>query len=523
MSFTENINQAYTFKGESILLGAAMLDQKPVPASRVNLPLKTMNRHGLIAGATGTGKTKTLQMIAEGLSEASVPVFMMDIKGDLSGIGAEGKTNGKIEERMTSIGSEFIPSAFPIEFLTISNEPGTRLRATVTEFGPVLLSKILGLNATQEGVMSMIFKYCDDHALPLLDLKDIIKVLQYMSNEGKDIVKAEYGNISSQSMGTILRKIIELQQQKADVFFGERSFDIDDLLRIDEQGRGIISMIRLTDIQDRPKLFSTFMLQLLAELYATLPEEGDLEKPKLVMFIDEAHLIFQDASSALMQQLETVIKLIRSKGVGIFFCTQNPTDIPQAILSQLGMKIQHALRAFTAKDRQDIKKVAQNYPLTSYYKTEDLLTQLGIGEAFVTLLNEKGIPTPLVHCLLCTPRSRMDVLTSEEIQTIMAKSTISKKYNEIIDSDSAYEILTKKLSGATTVDQSTVKPDTPSGSTRTTTTTKTQEKSTLDTILGSPVAKQVGRTAATVITRTLLGVLGIKATRSRRRNNSSWF
>ncbi|MBP6625702.1 MAG: DUF853 family protein [Chitinophagaceae bacterium] len=521
MSFDQLISEAYSFKGESFLLGGAVLDGKPVAGSRVNLPLKTMNRHGLIAGATGTGKTKTLQHLAEGLSDACVPVLMMDIKGDLSGIGASGILNDKIAERCTHLGTEYIPAAYPIEFLTLSNEPGSRLRATVTEFGPVLFSKILGLNDTQEGIMSMIFKYCDDNHLPLLDLKDLTRVLQYMNNEGKDEVKEAYGNISSQSTGTILRKIIELQQQKADVFFGETSFDVDDLMRISDDGRGMISIVRVTDLQDRPKLFSTFMLQLLAELYASLPEAGDLDKPKLVLFIDEAHLIFQDANSALLQQLETVIKLIRSKGVGIFFITQNPTDIPQSILGQLGLKIQHALRAFTAKDRQDIKKVSENYPETEYYKTEDLITQLGIGEALVTLLNEKGIPTPLVHTMICPPRSRMDILSDVEIQQILTQSKIAKKYNALVDSKSAYEILNEKITLANQQEEETEKQEEVAKEAKKTSAQK-EEKGTLETILSNPVARQVGRTAASIITRSLLGVLGLSSTR-KRKSSSSWF
>ncbi|HNF71658.1 MAG TPA: DUF853 family protein, partial [Chitinophagaceae bacterium] len=384
MNFEEIVAPAYQFKGESIFLGKAVHDGSVVPACRVNVPLKTMNRHGLIAGATGTGKTKTLQFLAESLSDASVPVFMMDIKGDLSGVGAAGVLNDKIAERCRLLELDYKPTAYPVEFLTLSDEPGTRMRATVSEFGPVLFSKILGLNDTQEGIVSMLFKYCDDHQLPLLDLKDMVRVLQFISNEGKQELKEAYGNISTQSTGTILRKIIELQQQKADIFFGEKSFEVDDLMRISDDGRGVLSIVRVADLQDRPKLFSTFMLQLLAELYGSLPEAGDLDKPKLVMFIDEAHLIFQDATDALLQQLETVIKLIRSKGVGVFFVTQNPNDIPQSVLSQLGLKVQHALRAFTAKDRDDIRKVSDNYPETTFYKTEELITSLGIGEAIVT-------------------------------------------------------------------------------------------------------------------------------------------
>nr|MBP6314639.1 DUF853 family protein [Chitinophagaceae bacterium] len=511
MSFEEKMKEAYTFKGETILMGAAVLDGKPNGTSKVYLPLKTMNRHGLIAGATGTGKTKTLQLIAEGLSNASVPVMMMDIKGDLSGIGAMGVLNDRIAERCKLLEIEYKPDASPIEFLSISAEPGTRMRATVSEFGPVLLSKILTLNDTQEGIVSMIFKYCDDHQLPLLDLKDLIKVLQYLNNEGKEEIKAEYGSISPQSTGTILRKIIELQQQKADIFFGEKSFEIDDLMRYSDDGKGMVSIVRVADLQDRPKLFSTFMLQLLAELYATLPEAGDVDKPNLVLFLDEAHLIFQDATSALLQQLETVIKLIRSKGVGIFFITQNPNDIPQSILGQLGMKVQHALRAFTAKDRQDIEKVAQNFPETEFYKTEDLITQLGIGEALITLLNEKGIPTPLVHTLLCPPASRMDVLTADELDKIVSSSKIAAKYNEDVDEVSAYEMLTQKLEHAAATEKE-VEAKTES---------KKEEKSTLDKILNSSVTRQVGRTAASLITRTLLGVLGLGGSTTRRKK--TWF
>lgn len=512
MSFDQTIREAYTFKGEHFLLGGAMAESKPVPGVPVHLPLRTMNRHGLIAGATGTGKTKTLQHLAEGLSDACVPVLMMDIKGDLSGIGAAGTPNDKINERCASLGITYNPTAYPVEFLTLSNEPGSRLRATVSEFGPVLFSKILGLNDTQEGIIAMIFKYCDDHQLPLLDLKDMIRVLQYMNNEGKDEIRAAYGNISSQSTGTILRKIIELQQQKADQFFGEKSFEVDDLMRISDDGRGMVSILRVTDLQDRPKLFSTFMLQLLAELYASLPEAGDLDKPKLVLFIDEAHLIFQDATTALLQQLETVIKLIRSKGVGIFFITQNPNDIPQEILGQLGMKIQHALRAFTAKDRQDIKKVAENYPETEFYQTEDLITQLGIGEAFITLLNEKGIPTPLVHTMMAPPKSRMDILTDAELQAIVAQSKIARKYNQEVDSQSAYEMLNAKLSEAAASGK--VEEEKSTGRAK-------EEKGTLETILDNPVARQVGRTAASIITRSLLGVLGLGGTTRRRK--SGWF
>src|SRR3984885_5295527 len=277
----------------------------------------------------------------------------------------------------------------------------------------------------------MIFKYCDDNKLPLLDLKDFIKVLQYISDEGKAEMEKTYGKVSTTSTGTILRKVIELQQQGADVFFGEKSFEVNDLMRIADDGRGMISVLRVTDLQDKPKLFSTFMLQLLAELYASCPEEGDIDKPKLVLFIDEAHLVFQEASDALLKQIETIVKLIRSKGIGIFFCTQNPTDVPSGVLAQLGLKVQHALRAFTANDRKAIKQAAENYPTSTFYKTEDLITELGIGEALVTMLDEKGVPTPLVHCMMAPPRSRMDILTPAEIDSIVAKSKMMAIYNQV--------------------------------------------------------------------------------------------
>ncbi|HJS55676.1 MAG TPA: helicase HerA-like domain-containing protein, partial [Chitinophagaceae bacterium] len=345
-------------------------------------------------------------------------------------------------------------------------------------------------------------KYCDDNKLALLDLKDFIKVLQYVSNEGKAELEKTYGKISTTSTGTILRKVIELQQQGADIFFGEISFDVDDLMRINDDGRGMISVIRVTDLQDRPKMFSTFMLQLLAELYASCPEEGDLDKPKLVMFIDEAHLIFQEASQVLLQQIETIIKLIRSKGIGIFFCTQNPMDVPASVLAQLGLKVQHALRAFTAADRKMIRKTAENYPETEFYKTDDLITQLGIGEALVTMLNEKGIPTPLVHCMIRAPQSRMDILTEAEIDSIISKSKIAAKYNREVDSESAYEILNEKLAEAARDNEE-----------------KSRKKSSKDEkgFFDDPVVKSMTRTAGNEIVRSLLGVLGLGG-RSRRRS-----
>lgn len=417
-AFSALINEGYACKGDSILLGGAMLDGQPVTGTQVKIPLKTINRHGLIAGATGTGKTKTLQVISEQLSEKGIPVLLMDVKGDLSGIAMPGEEKPFITERHAKIGIPFSVKGFPVELLSLSQQDGVRMRATVSEFGPVLLSRILDLNDTQEGVLAIIFKYCDDNQLALLDLKDIKKVIQFITEEGKTEVEREYGKISTATTGIILRKIMELEQQGADLFFGELSFDIRDLMRVDKNGNGYISIMRLTDIQDKPKLFSTFMLSLLAEVYIQMPEKGDSEKPELVIFIDEAHLIFNQASKALLDQIENIVKLVRSKGVGIFFVTQNPTDIPNGVLAQLGLKVQHALRAFTAVDRKAIKLTAENYPLSDYYKTDETITSLGIGEALVTALNEKGIPTPLAATMLRTPMSRMDILSPGEIASI---------------------------------------------------------------------------------------------------------
>lgn len=510
-SFLEAVKAGYTFKGDSVKIGAAMLDGEVVTGADVFLPLKTMNRHGLIAGATGTGKTKTLQMMSEALSDASVPVLLMDIKGDLSGIAMPGTLNDKIAERAAKIGMDFKPEQFSVELLTLSQQKGVRLRATVSEFGPVLLTKILGLNDTQGGLVAMIFKYCDDNKLPLLDLKDFIKVLQYIGNEGKVEIEKAYGKISTTSTGTILRKVVELQQQGADIFFGEKSFEVEDLMRISDDGRGMINVLRVTDLQDRPKLFSTFMLQMLAELYAISPEEGDLDKPKLVMFIDEAHLIFQEASPALLQQIETVIKLIRSKGIGIFFVTQNPMDVPASVLGQLGMKVQHALRAFTAADRKVIKQTAENYPETTFYKTDELITQMGIGEAMVTMLNEKGVPTPLVHVMLNPPRSRMDVLSDVEIDAIVGKSKLAAKYNTVIDSESAYEMLNRKIEEA--AEKNTELAEQKKAS-------KQPVAKKEDSFFDNPMVKSAGRTAATMITRSLLGALGLGG---RSKRGKSWF
>ena len=495
--FSKHINEGYASKGESITLGGAILNGEAVADTFIKVPLKTLNRHGLIAGATGTGKTKTIQVLSEQLSSLGIPVLMMDIKGDFSGIAKKGEEKTFITERHAKINIPYTTASFPVELMSLSQQNGVRLRATVSEFGPVLFSRILDLNDTQTGVVSVIFKYCDDKQMPLLDLKDIKKVLNYITEEGKEEITANYGKISTSTTGIILRKIIELEQQGGDIFFGEKSFEIDDLMRFDENGKGYVNIIRLTDIQDKPKLFSTFMLSLLAEIYQQMPEKGDVEQPELVIFIDEAHLIFNEASKALLDQIETIIKLIRSKGIGVYFVTQNPMDVPASVLAQLGLKIQHALRAFTANDRQAIRQTADNYPTSIYYKTDEVLTSLGIGEAFVTALNEKGIPTPLAATMMRAPMSRMDVLTETEITEINGKSKLVRKYAEEIDRESAYEILAKKIEDANQQAEAQAEEE-----------NKTEERKSNDPSTASVIGKSVVKvvTSATFI-RGVFGVL----------------
>ncbi|MCG8331550.1 MAG: DUF853 domain-containing protein [Chitinophagales bacterium] len=512
--FIEEIISGYTFKGPAIDLGGAMLGEECMTDTLVKIPLKTLNRHGLIAGATGSGKTKTLQILAEQLSTQGVPSLLMDIKGDLSGIAVPSDGHPKIDERHERIGFPFAAGSSPVEFLSLSEEKGARLRATVTEFGPVLFSKMLDLNDTQSGIVAVLFKYCDDNQLPLVDLEDFKQVLRYMTNEGKEEITAAYGRISTASTGAIMRKIVELEQQDANLFFGEPSFDVDDLCRVDEEGKGVVSIIRLTDIQDRPKLFSTFMLQVLAEIYASFPEAGDMDKPKLVLFIDEAHLVFDEASDALLDQIEVIVKLIRSKGVGLFFVTQNPADIPDDVLGQLGLKIQHALRAFTAKDRKAIKLAAQNYPLSDFYDVSQVVTELGIGEALVTALNEKGIPTPLAHTLLRAPQSRMDVLKEQELNHLLSQSDLINKYNRTVDPESAHEILTEKIKQA---QEDAHQEELKQQQQKARKVSRRKEKSTIEKIMSNPTTRQIGRTVARELTRGLLGALGISTSTRRRR------
>lgn len=508
--FIQELSTKYETSGESILLGKGMLDGEVVREVDVRLPLKTINRHGLIAGATGTGKTKTIQVFAEQLSRAGVSSLVLDIKGDFSGIAEAGTENKIIEERYAKTGFSYTPQAFPVELMTISGAKGVQMRATVTEFGPVLLSKILGLNETQSSIMSIVFKYCDDKGLPLIDLEDLKKVLQYVTSDddGKAELVENYGSISPASLGAILRSIVALEQEGAKTFFGEPSFHVEDLLK-SRNGMGVVNVMRVDDIQNKPNLFSTFMLSLFAEIYLTFPEEGDSGRPKLVLFIDEAHLIFNEASKILLSQIETMVKLIRSKGVGIYFITQVPGDIPENVLSQLGLKIQHALRGFTAKDRKEIDKAIENYPVTEYYNAGELIQNLGIGEAFVTALSEKGIPTPLVHTFLISPESRMGTLTPQEIDTLTSHSELVQKYQTSVDKESAYEILTKRMSAE--------KEEAPKAAVPKSTSKKEPEKAgVFEQILKSPMTRTFGNTLMREGVKAILGMLGLKSTSRRR-------
>jgi len=448
-AFRDAMTAGYTLSEPGVVIGSPMHDGELVNESRVQVALSMLNRHGLIAGATGTGKTKTLQLLAGQLSKAGVPVFVADIKGDLTGLAAPGDvTNAKIIERNASLGWTFEASGHPVEYLSLSGKLGAQVRATVHSFGPLLLGKVLDLNDTQTSILALIFKYCDDNDLPLLDLKDLTATLKFLaSDEGKPIL-ADYGGMSSASVGVLLRSIVVLEQEGADVFFGEPEFEVEDLLRTTPEGEGIISILELSDVMAQPRLFSTFMLWMLAQLYESLPEAGDLPKPKLCFFFDEAHLLFADASEALMDQVERTARLIRSKGVGIYFVTQAPTDVPSPVLAQLGNRVQHALRAFTPDDADALRKTARTFPMTEFYDVERTITSLGIGEALVTVLTPRGIPTPLAATRLLAPDSLMGPIDEVQFRGRIAMSPYLAKYGATIDRDSAYERIMARLAAA---------------------------------------------------------------------------
>lgn len=483
----------------ALQLGGILLHEQLVPNSPVHLVLKSFNRHGLIAGATGSGKTKTIQVLSEQLSLMGVPSLLMDIKGDLSGLAMPGELNEGVRLRSQSLGLSYTPRAFPVEFLSLSRaNPGVPLRSTVRDFGPVLFSRMLDVNETQEGVVTILFEYAKAEQLPLIDLADLKSLLQFVQTDaGQAKIEARFGGVAASSVGTIMRKIIELESQGGDEFFGEPAFDVLDLVRTDAQGLGIISVVRLLDMQDKPKLFSTFMLKMLSDVYRNMPELGDPDKPKLVLFIDEAHLIFNHASKALLNLLDTMVKLIRSKGVGLIFCTQTPNDIPENVLSQLGLKIQHALRAFTAKDRKAMKLVAQNFPESSYYQTEQLLTALGIGEALMSALDAKGQPTPLIQCLMRAPESRMGVLSMQELSQLVAGSKLYSHYSQLQEINSAKDMLAARQ-------------ETQSKETAAPVEKESEGSSMITAVTKNTLFRQIIRQIFRDITRAIMAALGIK-------------
>jgi uncharacterized protein len=448
-AFRDAISAGYGFDEPTLIIGSAMLDGELFNDVRVAVPMSTMNRHGLVAGATGTGKTKTLQLLAGQLSKAGVPVFVADIKGDLTGLAAAGDgANAKIQERVTSLGWTFQAAGHPVEFFSLTGNLGAQVRATVHSFGPLLLGKVLDLNETQTSILALVFKYCDDNDLPLLDLKDLGTTLKFLSSDDGKSILEDYGGMSSASVGVLLRSIVVLEQEGADVFFGEPEFDVHDLLRTTADGQGVISILELSDVMDQPRLFSTFMLWMLAQLYEGLPEAGDLPKPKLCFFFDEAHLLFDDASDALMDQIERTARLIRSKGVGVYFVTQVPGDVPSSVLAQLGNRIQHALRAFTPEDADALRKAARTFPTTEFYDVEKTLTSLGIGEALVTVLSPRGVPTPLAATRLLPPDSLMAPVDQATFQGLVTGSPLHAKYGTTVDRDSAHERITARLAAA---------------------------------------------------------------------------
>ena len=516
--------KAYPPGQARVTLGAVVHDGACHPQSMVGIPLAMLNRHGLIAGATGTGKTKTLQLVAEQLSASGVPVFLADVKGDLAGIAAPGASSDRVAARAAETGYSWQARGFPAEFLSLTGERGAQLRATVSSFGPLLLAKVLGLNETQASVLTLVFKWADDKGYELYDFPDLRAVLQFLSGpEGAAELK-DYGGMSKQTVGVLLREMVELEQQGAEEFFGEPEFDLDDLLHVDADGRGRVSVLELTDVQDKPALFSTFMLWMLARLYSTLPEAGDLDKPKLVFFFDEAHLLFDGASKAFKDQVEQVVRLIRSKGVGVFFITQSPRDIPADILGQLGNRVQHALRAFTPDDEKALKSAAKTFPKTPFYDIAELLTTLGTGEALVTVLSPSGAPTPPFHVRMVPPSSRMGPLTEPEFNACLADGAMMRKYQEDVDRESAHEKLAARAAERARAEadaeadaQAAAQARATSRAASRTTTGRAPraEKSALEQIAGSSVVRSVARTAATTLVRGLLGAL-MGPTRRRR-------
>jgi DNA helicase HerA-like ATPase len=493
----------------SVTLGAVVHQGECDPAPRVHVPLAMLNRHGLIAGATGTGKTRTLQLIAEQLSNAGVPVLLADVKGDLAGIAAAGEPSERITKRAAETGFTWKGSAFPVEFLSLTGAHGSQLRATVSSFGPLLLAKVLGLNETQTSVLTLVFKYCDDQKLPLLDFHDLRAVLQYLSGPGAAAL-ADYGGMSKATVGVLLREMVELEQQGAEALFGEPEFELEDLIQIERDGRGLVSVLELTDVQDKPALWSTFLMWMLARLYHQLPEAGDLDQPKLVFFFDEAHLLFDGASKAFRDQVEQVVRLIRSKGVGVFFITQSPKDIPADVLGQLGNRVQHALRAFTPEDEKALRSAARTFPNTPFYDIEETLTTLGIGEALVTVLTPNGAPTPPFATRLIPPAGRMGTLTDAEMAQRLATPQV-KRYATAVDRESARELLAGRMTAAEET-----APERKTAAQRSEAEPSGDVAATLAGILNSPILKTIAGRATTQVMRGLMGAL-VGTPRRRRR------
>jgi uncharacterized protein len=445
--FARTIADAYATEGAALDLGRAVHDGEVHRDAAVRVPLATLNRHGLIAGATGTGKTKTLQVMAEQLSAAGVPVFVADVKGDVSGLAAPAEPRGPAEKRMADLGLPFAPAAFPVEFLALGGiGPGVPVRAGVSDFGPQLLAKVLGANETQEQSLALVFHYADAKGLPLVDLADLRALLTFLDSDAGKAELEGIGGLSGQTVGVLLRSLVGLETGGGTEFFGEPQLDVADLMRTAPDGRGIVSCLELAAVQDKPVLWSTALMWLVAELFETLPEAGDLPKPKLVFFLDEAHLLFADATDAFLDSVARTVRLIRSKGVGVFFVTQQPTDIPDEVLGQLGMRVQHALRAFTPADAKDLRATVSTYPRSDFYDLETLLTSMGIGEAAVTLLSEAGVPTPVAHTRLVAPASRM--APADDVERAAGASPLWEHYGERTDPQSAREMLAARLDPA---------------------------------------------------------------------------
>jgi DNA helicase HerA-like ATPase len=511
--FAEMLTKGYGSNEPSLTLGAAMEGPRIHQEPKIRLPLSTCNRHGLIAGATGTGKTRTLQLLTEQLSAQGVPVFVGDMKGDLSGLAMPGELNERVTSRAADVGWEWKPLGVPVEFVSLTGSLGVQLRATVSSFGPLLLAKVLSLNETQASVLTMVFKYADDNQLPLLDLADLRAVLQYLGSDAGKPALAQYGGMSSASVGVLLRQMIELEAQGAERFFGEPEFDVKDMLRTTSDGRGIVTCLELPDVADKPRLFSTFMMWMLAELYHNLPEVGDLPKPKLVFFFDEAHLLFDDAPRAFLDQVQQVVRLIRSKGVGVYFVTQTPKDVPESVLGQLGNRIQHALRAHTPDDDAALKATVRTFPKTQFYDLEETLTSLGIGEAVVTLLNARGEPTPVVAARLIPPSSRMAPLTPEELQADIRQSDLLAEYGKAVDRESARELLAARMAKIPVPVGSPPAEEPKSKA-------KTAAQVAGAAVLGA-LSSSIGRTVGREVVRGIFGLLGAKPPRSTSRR-SRW-